>query len=132
MWNADELAEVANYAVRSGWKIGTHAVGDRALRTVLDAYEQLIKANPGLEPGTLVIEHAFLADAQQRARHWAWYSHYGTGSCDLLSEESSMFCFLFAFRNATLFAQMTAWATARPAIRPEKRQPPRNVPSNAR
>src|SRR2546430_11948083 len=34
--------------------------------------------------------------------------------------------FLFAFRNATLFAQMTSWATARPAIRPEKRQPPRN------
>ena len=34
--------------------------------------------------------------------------------------------------NATLFAQMTAWATARPATRPEKRQPPRNVPSNAR
>jgi predicted amidohydrolase YtcJ len=68
MWTADELAEVANYAVRSGWKIGTHAVGDRAVRTVLDAYEQVIKDNPGLEPGTLVVEHAFLADAQQRAR----------------------------------------------------------------
>ena len=67
MWNADELAEVANYAVRSGWKIGTHAVGDRAVRTVLDAYEQLIKENPGLEPGTLVIEHAFLAGSPKRA-----------------------------------------------------------------
>ena len=45
-----------------------HAIGDRAVRSVLDAYEQVITDNPGLKPGTLVIEHAFLADATQRAR----------------------------------------------------------------
>jgi predicted amidohydrolase YtcJ len=38
------------------------------VRTVLDAYEQVVNDNPGLRPGTLVIEHAFLADATQRAR----------------------------------------------------------------
>jgi predicted amidohydrolase YtcJ len=38
------------------------------VRTLLDIYERVIQANPGLPPGTLVIEHAFLADAAQRAR----------------------------------------------------------------
>jgi predicted amidohydrolase YtcJ len=67
-WKTDDLVEVANFAVRRGWRIGIHAIGDRAVRTVLDAYEQVIADNPGLKPGTLVIEHAFLADATQRAR----------------------------------------------------------------
>ncbi|HEX6554800.1 MAG TPA: amidohydrolase [Ktedonobacteraceae bacterium] len=67
-WKTDDLVEVANFAVRRGWRIGIHAIGDRAVRTVLNAYEQVISNNPGLKPGTLVIEHAFLADAAQRAR----------------------------------------------------------------
>jgi predicted amidohydrolase YtcJ len=67
-WKTEDLVEVANFAVRRGWRIGIHAIGDRAVRTVLDAYEQVITDNPGLKPGTLVIEHAFLADATQRAR----------------------------------------------------------------
>jgi len=67
-WKVDELAEVANFAVRRGWRIGIHAIGDRAVRTTLDAFEQVVNDNPGLKPGTLVIEHAFLVDAIQRAR----------------------------------------------------------------
>lgn len=67
-WKIDDLVEVANYAVRRGWKIGAHAVGDSAVRQVLDAYEQVIQANPGIKPGTLVIEHGMLAYAEQRAR----------------------------------------------------------------
>ena len=67
-WKTDDLVEVANFAVRRGWRIGIHAIGDRAVRSVLDAYEQVITNNPGLRPGTLVIEHAFLADGTQRAR----------------------------------------------------------------
>jgi len=67
-WKTDDLVEVATFAVRRGWRIGIHAIGDRAVRSVLDAYEQVITNNPGLRPGTLVIEHAFLADAAQRAR----------------------------------------------------------------
>ncbi len=67
-WKVDELAEVANFAVRRGWRIGIHAIGDRAVRTTLDASEQVVNDNPGLKPGTLVIEHAFLIDAVQRAR----------------------------------------------------------------
>src|SRR5262249_3278961 len=67
-WQTAELVQVANFAVRRGWRIGIHAIGDRAVQTVLDAYERVITDNPGLKPGTLVIEHAFLGDATQRAR----------------------------------------------------------------
>jgi predicted amidohydrolase YtcJ len=68
LWNPDDLLTLTNFAVRRGWKIGTHAIGDRAVRTLLDVYEQVIQENPGLSPGTLVLEHGFLADAKQRAR----------------------------------------------------------------
>jgi predicted amidohydrolase YtcJ len=67
-WDPDDMVAVANEAVRRGWKIGTHAAGDRATRTVLDVYERVLQQNPGLPPGTLVIEHALLAPPAQRAR----------------------------------------------------------------
>jgi predicted amidohydrolase YtcJ len=59
---------VVEHAVGRGWRVGCHAVGDCAVRRVLDAYEQVALRHPGLPPGTLVIEHAFLADAQTRGR----------------------------------------------------------------
>lgn len=68
LWAPEDLFQVANFAVRQGWRIGTHVVGDRAVRTVLDVYEHIIQENPDLRPGTLVLEHAFLANAEQRAR----------------------------------------------------------------
>lgn len=68
LWNPDDLLTIINFAVRRGWKVGTHAIGDRAVRTLLDVYEQVIQGNPGLGPGSLVLEHGFLADARQRAR----------------------------------------------------------------
>lgn len=68
LWDPDDLFTLANFAVRRGWRIGTHAIGDRAVRTLLDVYERVIEENPGLKPGTLVIEHGFLADKEQRAR----------------------------------------------------------------
>ncbi len=67
-WDPEEMVSVASAAVKRGWKIGTHAIGDRAVRTLLDVYERVSAANPGLSPGTFVIEHGFLADATQRAR----------------------------------------------------------------
>jgi predicted amidohydrolase YtcJ len=68
LWEPEDLYALTNFAVRRGWRIGTHAIGDRAVRTLLDVYERVIKENPGLKPGTLVIEHGFLADKEQRAR----------------------------------------------------------------
>ncbi len=67
-WEPDDFEQVVEHAVGRGWRIGCHAVGDCAVRRVLDAYEQVALRHPGLPPGTLVIEHAFLADAQARAR----------------------------------------------------------------
>jgi predicted amidohydrolase YtcJ len=67
-WEPDDFEQVVEHAVGRGWRIGCHAVGDCAVRRVLDAYERVAARHPGLPPGTLVIEHAFLADAQTRAR----------------------------------------------------------------
>jgi predicted amidohydrolase YtcJ len=67
-WDPDDMVQVANMAVRRGWRIGTHCAGDRATRTVLDVYERVLADNPNLPPGTLVLEHAILASAEQRAR----------------------------------------------------------------
>ena len=67
-WSPDDFEQVVSYAVGRGWRVGCHAVGDGAVGRVLDAYEVVARRQPGLRPGTLVIEHAFLADAGLRAR----------------------------------------------------------------
>jgi predicted amidohydrolase YtcJ len=67
-WDPDEMTEVVSHALARNWKVATHAVGDRTVRTVLDVYERALEQNPDTPPGTLVIEHAFLADQTQRAR----------------------------------------------------------------
>jgi predicted amidohydrolase YtcJ len=67
-WDPAVMAEVCAEAVRRGWRIGTHAVGDRAVRTLLDVYEAVVEEVGPLPPWTLVIEHGLLADAEQRAR----------------------------------------------------------------
>jgi predicted amidohydrolase YtcJ len=67
-WDPDDLEQLVRAAVERGWRIGTHAIGDRSVRTLLDVYERVLTARPAALPGTLVIEHAFLADGEQRAR----------------------------------------------------------------
>jgi predicted amidohydrolase YtcJ len=67
-WEPDDLYAVVLAAVGRGWRVGTHAVGDRAVRTLLDVYERVMAAEPALPAGTLVMEHGFLADRVQRAR----------------------------------------------------------------
>jgi predicted amidohydrolase YtcJ len=42
----EELYELALEAHRSGFRIGTHAIGDRALNQVLSVYEQLYQDSP--------------------------------------------------------------------------------------
>lgn len=54
--------------VRRGWRVGTHAYGDRAVRTLLDVYERVLARNPGLPAGTLVMEHGGLAGPEQQAQ----------------------------------------------------------------
>jgi predicted amidohydrolase YtcJ len=67
-WDPTVMTRVCADAVRRGWRIGTHAVGDRAVRTLLDVYEAVVGEVGPLPPWTLVIEHGLLADAEQRAR----------------------------------------------------------------
>ncbi len=67
-WDPDEMSKIVSYALAQGWKVATHAVGDRSVRTLLDVYEQALAQNPGTPVGSLVIEHAFLVDDVQRRR----------------------------------------------------------------
>ncbi|MGW1216762.1 amidohydrolase [Streptomyces sp. NPDC002499] len=68
IWEPDALVEAVEAVVRRGWRVGTHAYGDRAVRTLLDVYERVLARNPGLPAGTLVMEHGGLAGPEQRAR----------------------------------------------------------------
>jgi predicted amidohydrolase YtcJ len=67
-WDPQVMTGVCVEAVRRGWRIGTHAAGDRAVRTVLDVYEAVVAVTGPLPPWTLVIEHALLSDPAQRER----------------------------------------------------------------
>ena len=68
IWEPDEMVAAIGAVVRRGWRVGTHAYGDRAVRILLDVYERVLAANPGLPAGALVMEHGGLAGAEQRAR----------------------------------------------------------------
>jgi hypothetical protein len=67
-WDPAVMTRVCTEAVRRGWRIGTHAVGDRAVRTLLDVYEAVVAKVGLVPPWTLVIEHAMLTDAALRER----------------------------------------------------------------
>jgi predicted amidohydrolase YtcJ len=62
------MTRVCAEAARRGWRIGTHAVGDRALRTLLEVYEAVVEEMGPVPPWTLVIEHAMVSDAALRER----------------------------------------------------------------
>ncbi|WP_042381112.1 amidohydrolase [Streptacidiphilus melanogenes] len=68
VWEPDALVEAVEAVVRRGWRVGTHAYGDRAVRVLLDVYERVLERNPGLPARTLVMEHGGLAGVEQRAR----------------------------------------------------------------
>ncbi|MER8236319.1 amidohydrolase [Streptomyces sp. NPDC094049] len=68
MWEPDALTEAVEAVVRRGWRVGTHAYGDRAVRILLDVYECVLARNPHLPPNSLVMEHGGLAGPEQRSR----------------------------------------------------------------
>jgi predicted amidohydrolase YtcJ len=67
-WDPAVMTRLCTEAVRRGWRIGTHAVGDRAVRTLLDVYEAVAAQVGPVPPWTLVIEHAMVTDAALRER----------------------------------------------------------------
>lgn len=54
----DQLAEVVNQAMKSGFQVCTHAIGDRANREVLDIYEQAFESGNAPADHRFRIEHA--------------------------------------------------------------------------
>jgi len=67
-WDPAAMTKVCAEAAQRSWKIGTHAVGDRALRTLLDVYEAVVAQVGPVPPWTLVIEHGMVSDAALRDR----------------------------------------------------------------
>jgi predicted amidohydrolase YtcJ len=51
------IREVARACLENGWQACTHAIGDRAIRETLDAYEEVLRAAPGRDH-RFRIEHA--------------------------------------------------------------------------
>ena len=62
------LEETTVAALRNGWQVATHAIGDRANALVLDAYEAALKAVPQTTSPRLRIEHAQVVRKQDVAR----------------------------------------------------------------
>jgi len=52
-----EIASTASLAVKKGYQVATHAIGDRANQAVLNGYEQAIARNPQVMDPRLRIEH---------------------------------------------------------------------------
>jgi predicted amidohydrolase YtcJ len=53
-----DIARTAEIAIRHGFQVNTHAIGDRANREVLDIYERTFRANPDKRDLRWRIEHA--------------------------------------------------------------------------
>lgn len=54
----DVLRQTTEMALRQGWQVATHAIGDKGNALVLDAYEAALKAVPEAGDPRLRIEHA--------------------------------------------------------------------------
>jgi predicted amidohydrolase YtcJ len=64
----ERLLEASRMALAKGFQVGTHAIGDRGNRTVLDVYEKALSERPGLESPRFRIEHAQIIDAEDIPR----------------------------------------------------------------
>jgi predicted amidohydrolase YtcJ len=53
-----DIEGTAEVAIKHGFQVNTHAIGDRANRVVLDIYEKVFKANPDKKDLRWRIEHA--------------------------------------------------------------------------
>jgi len=54
----DEILAAARWALAHGFQAGTHAIGDRANRVVLDAYETAFRERPEVKDPRFRVEHA--------------------------------------------------------------------------
>lgn len=69
LMSMDTLERIAGKALKAGFQVCTHAIGDRANREVLDRYEAVLRANPALATDSRFrIEHAQHIDPQDIPR----------------------------------------------------------------
>ena len=54
----ENIAETARIAIRHGFQVNTHAIGDRANKEILDIYERTFRANPERRDLRWRVEHA--------------------------------------------------------------------------
>jgi predicted amidohydrolase YtcJ len=59
----DDIKRTAEIAIRNGFQVNTHAIGDRANREMLDLYESVFRAHPDKSDLRWRIEHAQQLDA---------------------------------------------------------------------
>ncbi|HSD67316.1 MAG TPA: amidohydrolase [Vicinamibacteria bacterium] len=62
------ILEAARFALGHGFQAATHAIGDRANRIVLDAYETAFREDPAARDPRFRIEHAQILDANDIPR----------------------------------------------------------------
>lgn len=60
MWDRETLADALAACARRGWPVGTHAMGDLAVGTLLDAIGDARARVPDAPAGTFVVEHGGL------------------------------------------------------------------------
>ncbi len=58
----EEIYQIARRALASGFQVNTHAIGDRANRVVLNAYERAFREFPNVRDPRFRIEHAQILD----------------------------------------------------------------------
>ena len=68
MHEPDEFQEDVRTALDCGFQVNTHAIGDRANRVVLDAYEEARTPVSDVDPGRHRIEHAQILSPQDLER----------------------------------------------------------------
>jgi len=57
------MLDAARFALAHGFQVGTHAIGDRANRIVLDTYETAFRESPAAKEPRFRVEHAQILDA---------------------------------------------------------------------
>lgn len=62
IWEPDVLDDMVGRAHRAGWQIAVHAIGDRAIEVVLDAYAKALERTPRSDHRHR-IEHCMMADS---------------------------------------------------------------------
>ncbi len=63
-----DLQSIVDAALRRSAGVGCHAVGDAAVRMVLDAYQRALATGLATDPGRLVVEHALNCAPETIAR----------------------------------------------------------------